>query len=289
MKKYTLLSFLFTAVFILNSRAQSNGLAKLIATERNFASTSVNKNTKVAFLSFMADSGLIFRNGQAINAKARWNSKQADSSVLWWQPEFAALAEDGKLGFTSGPWSYKVNKLDSVPVAYGHFFTVWQMQSDNEFKAIVDIGISNAAVEVKENGQVQSADIISIKKKPGTDSEFKTIISLEESFISAYKKNGGKVYDLYKAKESKYYRTGELPFTNTDSLKNFIAKNKEKIAFEKLKGNIARSGDWGYMYGNVTLEITDQKGKRELKGNYLHVWRKNKSGNWKLIAEVVSI
>src|SRR4026209_2370117 len=139
------LTLAFLTVFM---QAQTP-LQEMVQTEHAFARMAAEKNTRDAFMAFIADDGLLFRPG-AVNGK-KWMiehpvppPKDTDKKpLLAWQPKFAGMAASGDMGFTTGPWEAKEDIKDEKPQAYGHFVTVWKKQADGSWKFVVDLGISH--------------------------------------------------------------------------------------------------------------------------------------------------
>src|SRR6185503_18083388 len=143
MKKAILLIFVVAMV----AHGQS-ALHDMVKTEQAFSKMAEEKNTRDAFLAFIADDGLLFRPG-AVNGK-KWMlehpappPKDDKRPLLAWQPAYAGMAASGDMGFTTGPWEAKADIKDEKPGAYGHFMTVWKKQADGSWKFVVDLGISH--------------------------------------------------------------------------------------------------------------------------------------------------
>ena len=123
-----------------------SALQEMVKTEQAFSKMAEEKNTRDAFLAFMADDGLLFRPG-AVNGK-KWMLEHPapptdKKPLLAWQPSFAGMSASGDMGFTTGPWEFKGDVKDEKPSGYGHFITVWKKQSDGEWKWVVDVGTSS--------------------------------------------------------------------------------------------------------------------------------------------------
>ena len=124
-----------------------SAVTTLAETERAFAKTSKEKGTREAFLAFIAEDGTLFRP-MAVKGK-QWllehhPAPSNNRPLLAWQPSYAEVARAGDLGYTFGPWEFKKDIKDEKPVAYGHFVTVWQKQSDGSWKFVVDLGIQHS-------------------------------------------------------------------------------------------------------------------------------------------------
>src|SRR5215211_3439230 len=129
-------------------QAQS-ALHDMVKTEQAFSKMAEEKNTRDAFMAFIADDGLLFRPG-AVNGK-KWMIEHPapppqnpdKKPLLAWQPSFAGIAASGDMGFTTGPWEAKADIKDEKPRGYGHFVTVWKKQADGTWRFAVDLGIDH--------------------------------------------------------------------------------------------------------------------------------------------------
>jgi hypothetical protein len=97
---------LILSIGVVVAQAQTP-LQDMVKTEQAFSKMAEEKNTRDAFLAFIADDGLLFRPG-AVNGK-KWLIEhpppQSDKKpLLAWQPAFAGMASSGDMGFTTGPW-----------------------------------------------------------------------------------------------------------------------------------------------------------------------------------------
>lgn len=119
--------------------------AVLLKTDSDFNKLSIEKGFVEAFLSYMADSAMLFPNGSNLitgkeNIKNHLSEGPANA-VLTWKPLKAEVAESGDLGYTYGSSEYKFKGDDGKPaVHYGKYITVWKRQCDGSWKFILDIG-----------------------------------------------------------------------------------------------------------------------------------------------------
>src|SRR5215213_2921123 len=121
-------------------------LQEMVKTEQAFSKMAEEKDTRDAFLAFIADDGLLFRPG-AVNGK-KWMLEHPvppsdKKPLLAWQPSYAGMAASGDMGFTTGPWESKADIKDEKLSGHGHFVTVWKKQADGSWKFVVDLGISH--------------------------------------------------------------------------------------------------------------------------------------------------
>ena len=114
--KYIVLVVICLVVSMI-AQAQS-ALQEMVKTEQAFSKMAEEKNTRDAFLAFIADDGLLFRPG-AVNGK-KWMLEHPapptdKKPLLAWQPAFAGMAASGDMGFTTGPWEFKADIKDEKP------------------------------------------------------------------------------------------------------------------------------------------------------------------------------
>ena len=119
-----------------------NDLQKLVETEQTFAKTAADKNTKAAFLEFLADDGIVFNPTEA-NGKLVWKARPESPALLAWNPAWADISSDGKLGYTTGGWEFRPKGKTDKPAGFGEYVTLWQKQGDGSYKAVLDIGINH--------------------------------------------------------------------------------------------------------------------------------------------------
>ena len=63
-----------------------------------------------------------------------------------------------------------------------------------------------------------------------------------------------------------------------------VAAIKGQLRWQPAKSDVARSLDLGYTYG--TYELKSEDGKGDESGNYVHVWKRQPDGKWKLALEL---
>src|SRR5262245_48043700 len=95
------ISMVVLLIPLLSFCQSSKQLQSLIDAERSFAQTSKVKSTREAFVSFLSDSGLIFRPGPILGKKF-WQEAKEGSDLLTWEPVFADISYAGDMGYTTG-------------------------------------------------------------------------------------------------------------------------------------------------------------------------------------------
>lgn len=115
----------------------------LLKTDREFSDMSVKEGMFRAFLSYMADDGVILRDNSypsvGIETLRKYYSGKSDTSfILSWEPTFEKIARSGDLGYTYGIWTNTVKQ--SGAVTKGTYATTWEKQKDGTWKFVLDLG-----------------------------------------------------------------------------------------------------------------------------------------------------
>ncbi|MBC7656129.1 MAG: nuclear transport factor 2 family protein, partial [Frankiaceae bacterium] len=121
------------------------------AAERAFDADASARSTRAAFLSALADDGLVFAPGPS-NGQRVWDLRAENKNRLEWAPELAEISASGDLGYTSGPWRFTPAGAEK-PAAFGHFFTIWRKGGDGKWKVLIDHGIGHADLALPDKVQ----------------------------------------------------------------------------------------------------------------------------------------
>jgi ketosteroid isomerase-like protein len=263
----------------LKSQVYTNkSLASMIQLERDFSRSAKEYSTRQAFLSFTNEESLGFNNGP-VSLKKEWEQRKADSSWLWWEPDYADIAASGEFGFTSGPWEYRTNRKDENAVAHGHFFTIWRKDASGIWKVLIDMGISYK--EPIKRTPISTAALHAASPQISTKEE---LLAFDTGLY------GNQLIDFQHmvlgalSPEARFYQTNFPPFIGKKSISEHLSK-REPIAYSSLGCFIAQTGDLGVVYGTATFRASDPASSK--KANFLHVWKKEDGSTWKLVVEVV--
>jgi len=127
---------------------QSEELALLLETDRNFASISLKLGYAEAFNRYLADDALELGD-QANPVTGRETIYQrmkrtGDKYTLSWEPQNGEVANSGELGYTWGFYILSWTDDDgSDQKNYGKYLNIWKKSDAKNWKVIVDIGNSS--------------------------------------------------------------------------------------------------------------------------------------------------
>lgn len=254
-------------------------LQKLVETEQAFARFAEEKGAKAAFLEFFADDGVIFQPSET-NAKLFWKNRPESTEWLNWSPAWADLSSDGNLGYTTGGWSFHPKGKTDQATAFGEYLTIWKRQSDGNFKAVLDIGISHKQDTTGNKNWKSAYDAGSGVKnvKKGINNGILTDIFSKELLSQGYFN--------YFADDVVVLREGHPTFYGkTDG---FLGLEKVDAQFPKgsyLNFKADVSPVFGnMMYSRGVYQLT-HKDKTITKWNFTQIW-KNRNGRWQIVADL---
>ena len=253
------------------------------------------KTAREAFMTFIADDGLLFRPG-AVNGK-KWMIEHPlppsdKKPLLAWQPAFAGMAQAGDLGFTTGPWESKPDINDKTPSGYGHFVTMWKKQADGSWKFVLDLGISHPQsggpqklwYPKAEKVKTPTGHAIDVAAMPG---EVQSLIDKDKRFAEVAAKEGLlHAFLSYAASDIRLYRNGNLPYIGMQAATNVFTSPKGRFTWQPIGGDISRSRDLGYTHG--TYQITDDANKVVESGSYLRIWKSEPGRTLRVVLEVTN-
>jgi len=273
------------ALLVLSVAAVVQGqsaLQEMVKTEQAFSKMAEEKNARDAFMTFIADDGLLFRPG-AVNGK-KWMLEHPvppsdKKPLLAWQPSFAGMAASGDMGFTTGPWEAKADIKDEKPSGYGHFVTVWKKQADGSWKFVVDLGISHPQSGGPQAHWMPEGTEKKTFKPVDATSARKTLLDRDQAYQVAE-------FAAYASPDVRLYRANNLPFIGRDAAAAELAKTKGTIMWHPISADVSQAGDLGYTHG--TYEVSDDTKKVTERGSYVRIW-KQENGVWRIVMDVTNV
>jgi ketosteroid isomerase-like protein len=130
------------------SSPASAGEETLLKADRDFNQATKDHGFE-GWMQFMADDVILLRSKpvfgkEAVRAtiKSDWDDPKYS---LTWEPKRAEMFNSGKMGNTSGRWTYHGKGEKGEPVTlHGDYLTVWQKHADGSWKVIYDGGTPDA-------------------------------------------------------------------------------------------------------------------------------------------------
>jgi ketosteroid isomerase-like protein len=268
----------------------SPALDSLVAAERAFAATSVEKGIRESFLMFFADDGINFQPHPTKTREA-FLKRPAPATrppvELNWRPIYADVSRAGDLGYTTGPYTFKDLSPEKRPTRFGYYFSIWK-KSDGAWKVVVDCGIGTPD---HSGQQLEFKPAPQIKWKAGPkinlESERASLLDFDRKFLKDVQSQGiVNGYLRYFSSEARLHRDGLLPMTERAAIRTYLASQISTLSWTPIKSDVAQSDDLGYTYGSYELKFAGTN-KTE-KGYYARVWKRDGRGVWKLVLDTFS-
>lgn len=259
--------------------ASKNNLASLVAAERGFARTSVERGVREAFLANLAADAIVFRP-DPVNGQVAYGSQPDGSLYLNWEPVFAEASAAGDLGYTTGPYEARPRGPSDTTVSHGHYVTVWRRASGGAWKAVLDIGTPHArppALPLTTRAPGNA---------PGDATRARALVVRADSSLGAAGTAGALVPLL--AEDARLHRVGSLPLIGAAAVRRALEQSPAPFRSTPLGGAAAASGDLGYTYGSYELMATGNDPAASPRGFYLRIWRRSNAGVWQVVLDLMS-
>ncbi len=272
----------------------SDELRSLVEAERAFARTSEAKGIREAFLTWLAPDAVVFRPGPVEGRPVYEKMDPANPAVLTWEPEFAEIAASGELGYTTGPYRIRPRR-DAEPSGFGHYVSLWKKQADGAWRVFLDIGIQH-----DDPGPLPAPGSVAAPATPAAREALSPeALRLEEHSFGqeagaidgrAASRGMRKALSDVATEDIRLYRPGQLPSVGKRSVKTLIPADAGRTAQRPdlrrdsvFRSGVAWSGDLAYSYG--TAKTWKNQSIVEATA-YLRIWRKEKSGTWKVCLDI---
>lgn len=253
-------------------------LAALVAAERAFAAASEARGMRDAFLAHLVPEAILFRP-HPVTVSDWYRDRPSPGGKLLWQPDFAAVSLDGDLGYTSGPWAYWASAADSQAVAFGHFVSVWRLQTDGAWRVVLDLGNSHPESDAEPVLEIGPSGVAAAGSDAGRDA----LLEAERELASRVTRDGAPAYLVSLAADVRCLRDGVLPAVGRAAANELLAVSPQLVGWDVVGADIARRGDLGYTYGSA--RILQEGATRDTW--YLHIWRRRADGGHEIVLDIV--
>ncbi len=276
-------------------------LNEMVETERAFAAMGASKGVRESFFEFFGEEGISF-NPHPVKFRefARKNPlpdppPPREFKLEWW-PVYGDVAESGDLGYNTGPTLFTDLTEKKRPSGHGYFFSVWRKQPDGKWRVAVDMGANSPGPEPAHQDRLryERAPQEPAKKVPPRDAGHSSsgrseILDLESTFGGSLREGVRAAYSSVLGENARLHRLNTFPMIGKRAIDDYFANQKvTALGWEGIDGGVAASGELGYSYGRYELEHEENGRKRIEKGYFTHVWKRDGSGAWKLVADVTS-
>lgn len=265
-------------------KSRDKFLNELADAERAFAAFTVKEGFRDGFIKFFADDGIAFGPHPERMREKLLKSPPATGPrtvIFNWAPMFGDISDAGDLGYTTGPVLFTDVSDPSKPPWHGIYFSVWQKQKDGTWKVAIDMGVDTPQAVAPIDTKFIAAETVGTRHpNPMKGTLQDNYRGLDWSLWgSIAKKSPAAGYASYLDKQFRVHRKGVMPATDYAGFAPLLNQTR----FEFIDGKIASSNDLAFTYGKYAT-VNDPKG--EETGYYIHVWRRDAAGKWRLVVDV---
>jgi ketosteroid isomerase-like protein len=272
-----LLAFALAGCAAVTPAPSTDAGASLAAAESAFAAQSVREGMRAAFLAWLADDAILFRDGP-VNGPATIAARPDPPIVLDWRPAYVEVAASGEMGLSTGPWRITSKAKPGAPPTYGQFVSVWKRRGDGTWRNAVDLGISHEGAALWDAA-------LAITRPPAVPpvDPSATIAAAEATFAARSRESGtAAAFGAWAAESIRMYRDDHAPLLGRSAVLGSPAVGPARIEWIIERTETSRAGDLGYALGRYA-GVTDGA----TRGHYVRIWRREPLG-WRIALDVVN-
>jgi len=251
---------------------------ELADAERAFAADCAARGINASFVAHFAPDGLVFEP-QPTRVVEVWPTRAQPSSPspsLTWRPELVEVSRAGDLGYSTGPFEV-VDAARTRPVAHGAFFSVWQRQSDGQWRVWLDLGGRTGA----------AVDASSWSRRPRVRDVAQTVEHATATAVTeldhALSNADPAAFAGRLTIDARQYRPGDQPAIG-DAWATRRAAEAARYEYAPSEARVSASGDLAASYGRVMQR--DRDGAQHA-GHYVHVWLRDDGAWWLAVESLV--
>ena len=276
-----------TAATFAGDDGLSPEMRSLVERERAFAKRCRVVGVRASFLEFFADDAIAF-TPEPVKYKEAVKGLPPPSDPLAvrleWAPQTGDVSSSSDLGFTTGP-SVRTDTRDStVPKRFGQFLSVWKRQGDGSWKVAADIGVATPEQVSPLDGPFER---FGEPSTPLPADSTRDPLSVDRAFVRHCDSEGViRGYHSYAGENIRILREKHMTAVGISDAESCVSREIAAAHWSPVSGGMASAGDLCYVYGRYA--ITPVSGSNLETGSYLHVWKRDRHGIWKLAAEATN-
>ena len=250
----------------------------VLAQERAFAKDTVRRGMREAFLTYIADDGVLFAPGP-VSGKKHLSAAELGPGTLTWAPAFAGMAVSGDLAFTVGPYVWTDGKVRSA----GQYLTIWRKDSEGRWRFALDRGTGGPREhEARIDGvQVVRLPMSDTKDDPVRGSE--GLAAAEASLSKQSRLDASQALLTRLAPDARVLRPGAAPAISAAEHAAIAAWEPASITYTSIVERTSAAGDLAYTYGDAAWT----KDGKPRQGHFVRVWQK-RGGKWTIVVDSTS-
>jgi ketosteroid isomerase-like protein len=282
-------------------------LEAMVDTERAFAMRATEVGWKDAFLEYFSDSAVGY-NGEEIGPakdQIRANPDPPKDHRLLWEPRYGDVARSGELGYLTGPSRNILPSRNNGQPRHGAYASIWKRERDGAFRVVMDVGTNTPRAPsfperfTRAPAANRFAGDLSDRTPPLGTADSVLNSDLKTSAVRAYR---GRL-----APGVRFHRPLTMPVLGEAAVLRFLATQPRYDQVDSRYAECAQSGDLGYTWGTWNRRLPPARGRAGAAGTgpaagrgakpaperfetgiYTRVWVRDRSGQWKVVLDVLN-
>lgn len=281
-------------------KTQYQNWLELAATDQTFADRSSAIGRTRAFLEFLGEGSVVFRDGP-VDALELYSSEsfQAAANEISWKAHYIDVSRAGDLGLSAGPLTIINPSGDADQNVFGHLISIWQKAS-GKWQLMADIVVSipgYLSLDVEPNF-ADTTPVLDETAHPvlamDQNNTLQSLIDADNLFGRSINFRGGQRALLrYGLENTRVYLPGMGPAVGAESASSVYGafldnqlSTTNPVSLTFIGGYLSESKEMGYTYG--TMEADTDGDENGFITDYLRLWRFSNSNEWRIAVEVLS-
>ncbi len=286
--------------FSAEETSQYQNWLRLAATDQTFADRSAAIGRTRAFLEFLGEGSVVFRDGP-VDALELYSSEsfQAAANEISWKAHYIDVSRAGDLGLSAGPLTIINPSGDTGQNVFGHLISIWQKPA-GKWQLMADIVVSipgYLSLDVEANF-ADTTPVLDETAHPvlamDQNNTLQSLIDADNLFGRSINFRGGQRALLrWGLENSRVYLPGMAPAVGVESASSVYGafldnqlSTTNPISLTFIGGYLSESKEMGYTYGTMEADTDDDEAA--FITDYLRLWRFSDSNEWRIAVEVLS-
>jgi hypothetical protein len=280
--------------------SQYQNWLELAATDQTFADRSADIGRTRAFLEFLGEGSVVFRDGP-VDALELYGSEsfQAAANEISWKAHYIDVSRAGDLGLSAGPLTIINPSGDSGQNLFGHLISVWKKASGKwQLMADIVVGIPGFLSLDVEANFADTTPVLDETAHPvlamDQNNTMQSLIDADNLFGRSINFRGGQRALLrYGLQNTRVYLPGMAPAVGAESASSVYGafldnqlSTTNPVSLTFIGGYLSQSKEMGYTYGTMEADTDDDEAA--FVTDYLRLWRFSDSNEWRIAVEVLS-
>jgi ketosteroid isomerase-like protein len=268
--------------------------------ERAFAQRALAVGWKEAFLEYFSDSAIGY-NGEDIGLakeQIRANPDPPKDHQLLWEPRYGDVARSGELGYLTGPSRNILPSRNNGQPRHGVYASVWKRERDGTFRVVMDVGVTTPRAASFPDGFTRAP---SASRFTGELNDRTPPLGTADSVLNSdLRTSPAQAYRGRLAPGVRFHRPLTMPVVGEAAVVRFLATQPRYDQIDSRFAESAQSGDLGYTWGTWNRRLPPARGRAGAAGSasagparletglYTRVWVRDRTGQWKVVLDVLN-